>query len=210
MSEAIQHAMAAHAWAAVVLVALLAWLEYVFPPVPGDSTMLFGFFLAGAGWLPLPLVAAVAFLGSVAGAWTAYAFGARLGGGYFFLRSAWARDELARVERGFARFGPRLLAVNRFIPGVRGFFLYAAGMARVPRRTVLIHSSVSNALWVALLAWGGTRLGKSWDDVRVVFGRYVWAIAIGLGVYVVVTVARARRRRRAALTPSSGAAPRSS
>src|SRR5438034_463527 len=33
MGEAIQHAMAAHAWEALVIVFLLAWLEYVFPPV---------------------------------------------------------------------------------------------------------------------------------------------------------------------------------
>ncbi|OLE65544.1 MAG: hypothetical protein DMF52_05155 [Acidobacteria bacterium] len=203
MSEAIQSAMAAHAWAALLLVFLLAWLEYVFPPVPGDSTMLFGFFLAGAGALPLAAVTAAAMSGSVLGALTAYSVGARLGRSYFFLRSAWARDELARVEGWFGRFGPRLLTINRFIPGVRGFFLYAAGIGRVSPRPVLLYSTASNALWVGLLAWGGTSLGTTWDDVRVVFRRYVWGIAIVVGVYAAVTIVRARRRRRVLLTPSS-------
>ena len=203
MSEAIQSAMAAHAWAALLLVFLLAWLEYVFPPVPGDSTMLFGFFLAGAGALPLAAVTAAAMSGSVLGALTAYSVGARLGRSYFFLRSAWARDELARVEGWFGRFGPRLLTINRFIPGVRGFFLYAAGIGRVGPRPVLLYSTASNALWVALLAWGGTSLGTTWDDVRVVFRRYVWGIAIVVAVYAAVTIVRARRRRRVLLTPSS-------
>jgi membrane protein DedA with SNARE-associated domain len=203
MSEAIQQAMAAHAWAALPLVFLLAWLEYVFPPVPGDSTMLFAFFLAGRGVLPFPAVALAAYSGSVLGAWTAYRLGARLGGTYFFLRSAWAKDELARVHGWFGRFGPRLLLINRLIPGLRGFFLYAAGIGRMDARGVLIHSSLSNALWVGLLAWGGMNLGSSWDEVRRVFGRYISGIAIVAGVYVVWTVARARRRRRAALTPSS-------
>jgi len=203
MSEAIQSAMAAHAWAALLLVFLLAWLEYVFPPVPGDSTMLFGFFLAGAGALPLAAVTAAAMSGSVLGALTAYSVGARLGRSYFFLRSAWARDELARVEGWFGRFGPRLLTINRFIPGVRGFFLYAAGIGRVGPRPVLLYSTASNALWVGLLAWGGTSLGTTWDDVRVVFRRYVWGIAIVVAVYAAVTIVRARRRRRVLLTPSS-------
>lgn len=204
MSEAIQHAMAAHAWEALLLVFLLGWLEYVFPPVPGDSTLLFGFFLAGAGALRLPAVFAVALSGSVLGALTAYGFGRRLGRSYFFLRSAWAKGELDKVERWFGRFGPRLLAVNRFIPGLRGFFLYAAGIGRMDPRSVLIYSSLSNGLWVALLAWGGMSLGATWDDVRVVFRRYVWGIAIFLGVYVAWTIARARRlRRRAALSSSS-------
>ena len=56
MGEAIQHAMEGHAWTALALVLLLAWLEYVFPPVPGDSTLLFGFFLAGMGALSFPAV----------------------------------------------------------------------------------------------------------------------------------------------------------
>jgi len=203
MGEAIQHAMAAHAWAALLLVVLLAWLEYVFPPVPGDSTMLFGFFLAGTGALSLSAVALAALLGSVLGAMTAYRLGARLGRSYFFLKSAWAREELAKVERWFGRFGPRLLAVNRFIPGVRGFFLYAAGIGRMEARGVLVYSTLSNVLWVALLAWGGTGLGSTWEDVRVVFRRYVWGIAIGLGLYLAVTIVRIRRRRRAGLTSSS-------
>jgi membrane protein DedA with SNARE-associated domain len=203
MGEAIQHAMAVHVWEALLLVFLLGWLEYVFPPVPGDSTLLFGFFLAGAGALRLPAVFAAALLGSILGALTAYRFGRRLGRSYFFLRSAWAKGELDKVERWFGRFGPRLLAVNRFIPGLRGFFLYAAGIGGMELRSVLIYSSLSNVLWVALLAWGGTSLGSTWDEVRVVFRRYVWGIGVFLGIYVVWTIARARRRRRAALSSSS-------
>jgi len=203
MGEAIQHAMAAHAWEALVIVFLLAWLEYVFPPVPGDSTMLFGFFLAGSGALSFPAVFLVALSGSVLGALTAYRLGTRLGRTYFFLKSAWAREELDKVERWFGRFGPRLLAVNRFIPGVRGFFLYAAGIGRMEARGVVIYSSLSNVLWVAVLAWGGTGLGSTWEDVRVVFRRYVWGIAVFLAVYLGLSIARSRRRRRVGLRSSS-------
>jgi len=195
--------MAAHAWEALVIVFLLAWLEYVFPPVPGDSTMLFGFFLAGSGALSFPAVFLVALSGSVLGALTAYRLGTRLGRTYFFLKSAWAREELDKVERWFGRFGPRLLAVNRFIPGVRGFFLYAAGIGRMEARGVVIYSSLSNVLWVAVLAWGGTGLGSSWEEVRVVFRRYVWGIAVFLAVYLGLSIARSRRRRRVGLRSSS-------
>ncbi|HYS77532.1 MAG TPA: DedA family protein [Candidatus Dormibacteraeota bacterium] len=202
MSEAIQNAIEDHASSGLFLVVLLAWLEYVFPPAPGDSTMLFAFFLAGRGTLSLPAVAAAALSGSVLGAMTAYAVGARLGRSYFFLRSAWARRELARIEHGYARHGARFLLLNRFLPGVRGFFLYAAGIGGLRARAVLIHSTVSNVLWIALLAWGGTSLGSTWEEVRVVFRRYVWGIAIFLAVYVVLAVVRARRRS-VPVTPSS-------
>ncbi len=203
MSEAIQNAIAAHASSGLFLVVLLAWLEYVFPPSPGDSTMLFAFFLAGRGSMSLPAVAVAALSGSVLGAMTAYAIGARLGRSYFFLRSGWAREELARIERWYARHGARFLLINRFLPGVRGFFLYAAGITRLQAGAVLIHSTASNILWILLLAWGGTSLGSTWEEVRLVFRRYVWGIALFMAIYVVLAVVRSRRRRSAPVTPSS-------
>lgn len=203
MSEAIQGAIAAHALPGILLVALLAWLEYVFPPAPGDSTILFAFFLAGRGALPLAAVAAAALAGSVLGAMTAYAIGARLGRGYFLLRSEWARGELLRIEGWFARAGGWLLLFNRFLPGLRGFFLYAAGIGRLGLRPTLIYSTAGNVLWIALLAWGGTSLGATWEEVRVVFRRYVWGIAVFLAIYAILAIVRARRRRAAPVTPTS-------
>jgi membrane protein DedA with SNARE-associated domain len=195
VSEAIHQTLLAHPWAGLLLVGLLAWMEYVFPPVPGDSTMLLACFLAGAGLLPRGATVGVCLSGSVLGALTAYAAGARLGRSYFFLRSSWARGELDRLERGLTRFGARLLVVNRFLPGIRGVFLYGAGIGRLPLRQVFVYSTISNALWVALVAWAGTSLGSSWDDVQVVFRRYVWAIGIGMTAYVAISLLRARRRR---------------
>ena len=200
MIEAIHQTLLAHAWAGLLLVALLAWLEYVFPPVPGDSTMLLACFLAGTGVLPLAATVFACFAGSTIGALTSYAVGARLGRSYFFLRSSWARHELERLERGFGRFGARLLAVNRFLPGIRGVFLYGAGIGRVPFRDVALYATLSNVLWVMLIAWAGTSLGSSWEEVSRIFRRYVWAIGILTTVYVVVSIVRARRRRR--LSPS--------
>src|SRR5262245_19700693 len=109
MTEAIHQTLLLHPWAGLLLVGLLAWLEYVFPPVPGDSTMLLACFLAGTGSLPTSATIAACVGGSVLGAVTAYTLGARLGRSYFFLRSAWARGELQKLERGLQRFGPKLL-----------------------------------------------------------------------------------------------------
>jgi membrane protein DedA with SNARE-associated domain len=207
MTEPIHSALQAYPWIGLLLVALMAWLEYIFPPVPGDSTMLFACFLAWTGALSIPVVLLACLGGSIAGALSAYTVGARIGRSYFFLRSEWARAELQRLERGFVRFGAPLIAVNRFLPGVRGVFLYGAGIARLGRGPVAFYSTLSNTLWVALIAWCGASLGTSWDEVQIVFRRYVWAIAVVLTAYFVLRFVQARRRRRraagAALTPSS-------
>jgi len=204
MSEAILEAVRSSAWAAIGLCALLAWLEYIFPPAPGDTTVLFAFFLAGTGSLPLPAVAAAAFVGSLAGAVTAYAAGRSWGRSYFFLRSQWAHRELDRIEGAFARHGAPLLALNRFLPGVRGLFLYAAGIGRVGWRPVLVYSTISNVLWLALLAWGGTHLGSSWEEVRVLFKRYVWGVGIAIAIYVIWSIRRQRRAAAGLRNPGAG------
>jgi membrane protein DedA with SNARE-associated domain len=201
VTEAIHQTLLLHPVLGLLLVGLVAWLEYVFPPAPGDSVMLLACFLAGTGSLPKTGTIAACLLGSVLGSFTAYYAGVKLGHSYFFLRSSWARHELERLERGFARFGARLLAVNRFLPGIRGVFLYGAGIGRVPFRDVALYATLSNVLWVMLIAWAGTSLGSSWEDVERIFRRYVWAIGIGTALYVAVSIARARRRRR--LNPSS-------
>ena len=54
-----------HPLAGLMLVALAGLGEYLLPPLPGDTLMLFGFFLAGRGDLPLAAVVAAAMLGSV-------------------------------------------------------------------------------------------------------------------------------------------------
>jgi membrane protein DedA with SNARE-associated domain len=199
--HAIQSVLLAHPWAGLLLLALMAFLEYIVPPVPGDSTMLFACFLAATGTLPWTGVISACLGGSVAGASAAYAIGARLGHSYFFLRSAWARHELQRLERAFHRHGTRLLAVNRLLPGVRAVFLYAAGIGRLGWRPVLVYSSLSNAIWVGLIAWGGRSLGATWEQVSVLFRRYVWGVGIVTSLYVIATVARARRRARAGVSP---------
>ena len=204
MTEAIHSALLAAPWAGLLLVVLLAWLEYVFPPVPGDSTMLFACFLAAAGSLPLSAVLLACLVGSVLGAATAYAVGARLGRSYFFLRSEWAQAELLRLERAFERYGARLLAVNRFLPGLRGVFLYGAGIGRLGWKPVMLYSTLSNVLWILLIAWAGTSLGESWDEVWRAFRRYVWIIGCATAAYIVVSIVRARRRRAARRVARTG------
>lgn len=200
----IQAILLGHPWAGLLVVVLMAFLEYIVPPVPGDSTMLLACFLGATGACPFGGAVAACFAGSVAGAAAAYAIGARLGRSYFFLRSEWAQGELQRLERGYRRYGARLLAVNRFLPGIRAVFLYGAGVGRLGWRPVMIYSTVSNALWVGLIAWAGRRLGSTWGQVSAMFSRYVLAIAVLTAAYAIASILRMRRARREARgSPSS-------
>lgn len=141
--------------------------EYLFPPVPGDTTMLLGFFLVGRGDLPLWLAFSSAFAGSTAGAFLAYQIGLRFGKRYFFLRRSRRTGRMREtLERWFDRHGARVLVVNRFLPGVRAFFLFLAGMRRLPLAQVLFYCTLSNLGLLLLFAFLGTQLGENWDYVQ--------------------------------------------
>ena len=182
----------------LTLVALAAVLEYLLPPFPGDTIVLLGFFLAGHGDLPFAGVLAAALAGSLVGAWAAYRLGARMGKSYFFLRrSRFTATALPSLERYLARFGTGLLLVNRFLPVLRGFFLYAAGMGKMPRTSTFLCASASNLAWVLLIAWVGHRFGTSWDRLQQVFRTYTGVIGAILLAYMAFTLLRYFFGRRA-------------
>jgi len=182
----------------VSLVAVSGIMEYLFPPYPGDTLMLFGFFLAGRGDLPFAWVFAAAMGGGILGAELAYRLGARMGRSYFFLqRSRFAAMTLPALKRYLERFGTRLILINRFLPVLRGFFLYAAGMGKMARGSTFLYANLSNLAWVLLIAWVGHRFGTSWDRLQAVFRTYTGFVGVVLLFYVVFTILRYWLRGRA-------------
>jgi membrane protein DedA with SNARE-associated domain len=182
----------------ILLVALAGLGEYLFPPLPGDTLMLFGFFLAGHGDLPFAGVFLAALAGSVAGAEVSYWLGMRFGHSYFFIRrSRIAKHALPTLERYFARFGVGMILVNRFLPVLRGFFLFAAGMGNMPRMATFLCATASNLAWILLIAWVGNRFGTSWERLQGIFRTYAGILGVLFLAYASFTFIRYRLRRKA-------------
>src|SRR4051794_310788 len=157
------------------LLLLSACIEYLFPPFPGDMITVFGAFLVVRhGWSG-PAVFGAVTAGSVIGFMLDYAVGRWLGR----TEERWTRGRLGKmrpqldhlIER-FARHGGLYLAINRFIPSLRGLFFVAAGMARLPWWQVLIFGTLSALAWNALLLGLGLTVGQSWDRLRGAFETY--------------------------------------
>ena len=183
------------------LLLLSACIEYLFPPFPGDMITVFGAFLvARRGWSG-PLVFGAVLLGSAIGCMADYAFGRWLGR----TEERWTRGRLRRfrpqidhlVER-FGRHGSLYLAINRFIPSLRGLFFVAAGMARLRWWVVLAYGTLSALLWNALLLLLGVTVGESWDRLVSLFATYgvaFWSLVV---IAAVALVVRRLARRRGA------------
>jgi len=173
----------------LLLLALGATIEYLFPPFPGDTVVLLGAFMVGArDWNPLAVYLAITG-GNLLG--MAFTYGAGC-----FIRDrdrAW-RERFSiwkRLGTGIDRLMPHFskrvrvyLLLNRFLPSIRALFFLAAGMARYPFHRVLLLGGVSALAWNALLLVAGAALGGNWEKLLALFGRYnkiAWcAVALAL------------------------------
>lgn len=180
---------------------LSACIEYLFPPFPGDTVTVFGAFLvARRGWSGLAVFGAVT-VGSAIGCMLDYAFGVWLGK----TEERWTRGRMGKyrpqidglIER-FSRHGGLYIAINRFIPSLRGLFFIAAGMAKLRWWVVLAYGTVSALAWNALLLLLGVTVGGSWDRLVSLFRTYGVAFWCLVAIAVVALVVRHFARRRGA------------
>ncbi len=172
-----------------------AFLEYVFPPFPGDTLTLLGAFLITAKHWSFAFVFTSVLAGSGLGAMAAFWVGTWL---ERKRKSRKAGDSSAVIDRlveRFRRHGEAFLVINRFLPAVRSLFFVAAGMAGMRARWVLAYSLVSAALWTLLLIALGSSVGASFEDLErffVAYSKLVWG---GFALLAVLWLGRAVYRR---------------
>jgi membrane protein DedA with SNARE-associated domain len=201
MEDLLQYLRGTESPLAYLVLGLSAAFEYVFPPFPGDTVILFGAFLAAtADYRPVAVYVALT-IGSVVGGMGAYAFGRLFDDPERwprFLRSKRARWAFKVLKDRFDRYGSMYLAANRFLPALRAFFFVAAGVTRMNPWSVLIFGGLSAAVWNALILAVGYAVGRNWELLLKLSERYTIGALVVVGLLIVVAVLRARwsRRRR--------------
>jgi membrane-associated protein len=136
----------------------------VTPFLPGDS-LLFGVgALAAAdlsgtlhvGWVFLLLAAA-----AIAGNSLNYAVGRRLGQRAFSGRYRFFKlSHLQRTQAYFQRHGGMAVLLSRFMPIIRTFVPFVAGIGRMPYARFQAFNIAGGAVWVALFVFGGFAFGN--------------------------------------------------
>ncbi|MBW1833121.1 MAG: DedA family protein [Myxococcales bacterium] len=178
-------------WAYVLVVAATG-IEYVFPPIPGDTVALFAVALAVRSQLHWALVYLAMTFGALLGGLAAWGFGVWLANHEdswpSFLRTPGATRALDAVRRGYEQHGAMYLAVNRFLPALRAFFFVGAGLSRMSAGRVIVFGGISAALWNALLMVLGYAVGNNWEALRELAERYAAATLV-LIVLAVIAVA---------------------
>lgn len=168
-----------------------AFVEYVFPPFPGDVVVVSGAVLAGSSGWSSWLVILVTILGSLAGMGIDHAFG-----NWVHIHDAGWRERhrlWARIGRGIDRLLPlyrkhpkTLLVLNRFMPSVRALIFVAAGMEKTPRRLVIGLGGLSALVWMLLLFLIGYLVGRDFEELVGWVER--WSITAGILLALAIAV----------------------
>ena len=170
----------------------IAWLENVFPPIPGDMVVVFGGYLAGLGLLNASLVAVLATIGGTLGFMSMYYIGHRVGVGLLDpQRYRWLpKKRISRVRERLQRQGFMLVAANRFLSGLRSVISLTVGMAHMHVGKTWLWSSVSSAAWCILLTIAGVVLGENWEIVSSYLQAWGGAILGLLALFVIIQAMR--------------------
>ena len=186
LREVIEQARVLAPWGLYALLFFAAFIEYVIPPLPGDTTVVAGVTLASAwGWNPVPFIFIVS-LGAALGSSVAFAFGRWIAGRQALERLGPRRRVIVEdIVEKMRRRGEAYLVVNRFLPGVRAVFFVAAGVAGLRYKAALFYATLSALVWNSLLVWLGYSLGSNVDELEELLRNYSLIIGVVVGSIIV-------------------------
>ena len=134
----------------------------VTPFLPGDSLLFVAGTVSGAGAMNVHVLALVLTLAAVVGDSLNYAIGRWIGPRVFRRVDSWffKRAYLERTHRFFERFGGRTIVIARFVPIVRTYAPFVAGVGQMDYRRFAAFNVSGAILWVGLIIYAGYLFGN--------------------------------------------------
>jgi len=165
-------------------------------PVPGPLFLLAAGALAAAGKLGLPAVLVLAIIASILGDWPWYEAGRRDGDRVLHFIHRLAPDPDAhdrRAKETFARYGPPILLIAKFVPGLDAVTPPLAGTSRTSRLRFLTVDAVGCSLYSGVYAGLGFVFSHDLERAAAYAGRAGTVLAgLALAGLLLYTVRRYR------------------
>jgi membrane-associated protein len=178
----------------------------VTPILPGDSLLFAVGALAASPGSPLliPVLLALLIVAAVAGDSVNYFLGQRFGARVFCSEESrfFNKKYLIRTQEFYAKYGGKTIILARFIPIIRTFAPFVAGMGQMNYRKFWLYNVAGGIAWVLIFLLGGYFLA----DSEIVKGRFhivIMAIVLLSIMPAVIEFLLAWRRRRLAQQPVS-------
>jgi membrane protein DedA with SNARE-associated domain len=185
-----------------VVMGVSAFVENLFPPIPGDTIVVFGAFLVGIGRLDLFWVYFSTTIGSLSGFMSLFWIGRYLGRRFFIERDyrfIKAKD-IIKAEEWFRKYGYFLIVLNRFIPAIRSVISVAGGISGLSGTKVSILALLSCAGWNSIWTVLGYALGSNWEAFKTkmsaIMMRYNITILVFFCLFVLFLIIRRQYKRK--------------
>ena len=170
----------------------------VMPFLPGDSLLFVTGALAGAGLIDVKLVMALLLIAAISGDQVNYLIGSRVGQKVWsWEHSRWFnRRAFEQAHDFYERHGPITIVIARFMPFIRTFAPFVAGVAAMDRLRFTTYNVVGAFIWVVGLTLAGYFFGNlPW--VQQHLSKIIWALIIIPGLIAIFGAWRARRTAQA-------------
>ncbi|WNC14230.1 DedA family protein [Brevibacillus brevis] len=163
-------------------------------PIPDEVLMTYAGYAVSRGVLYMPYTLISAFLGASAGISISYWIGLKWGlplllkvGPYLHI----SPKKIESTQRMFTKYGPYLLLVGYFLPGVRHISAYLAGIASMEFRRFAGFAYAGALIWSITFLFLGRTLEKEWFKVVVYIRHYgltslMIAVSVALAAYLII------------------------
>lgn len=131
------------------------------PILPGDSLLFAAGALAAKGVLNIWVLVPLFWLAAVAGDSLNYTIGKHFGVRAFRTQSRFLNhDHLEQAKEFFRRHGGKSIVLARFLPFVRTFAPFVAGISHMHYGKFLFYNVIGGAIWVSTFTIGGYFFGQ--------------------------------------------------
>jgi membrane-associated protein len=172
----------------------------VFTPfLPGDSLLFVAGTLAGVGAINVHLLVVLLIVAAILGDSLNFSIGRWLGPRVFRMEDSWffSRKHLDRAKAFYDRHGGKTVVIARFVPIVRTYAPFVAGVGAMDYRRFLMFNVGGAVLWVVLLCYAGFLFGNI-PVVRNNITKVIFGIIILSVLPVVIEYWRSRKDSRQA------------
>ena len=169
----------------------------VTPFLPGDSLLFAAGALATRGAFNVHLLALLLLVAAIIGDAVNYSIGRRMGPAVFERKNSkvFKPEYLARTHRYFEKYGAKTIVLARFVPIVRTFAPFLAGVGTMSYAKFAMYNVTGAIAWVGLFVYGGYLFGGA-ELVQKNFKLVILAIIILSVMPAVIEVLRARKEAR--------------
>lgn len=181
----------------------------VMPFLPGDSLLFVVGALAGAGLLNLPLAMGLLLAAAILGDQCNYSIGRWFGPKVFrWEQSRWFNKRaFDQAHEFYERYGGITIVIARFMPFIRTFAPFVAGVAAMSRAKFTAYNVGGAVLWVGGITMAGYLFGNL-PFVQEHLEKIIWAMIIVPGLIAIGGAWRARRAAEARQAPERRAQDR--